>query len=391
MHENDENCTDVMRAAIGNVKKQDLTPQTRQYDLDWLRGFAILAVFIFHSCRFFDLEDWHVKSATMHASVQGWIMFLNSWLMPMMFLISGSSIFLTIGKSKTAAFIRDKVLRLLVPLVIGVFTHIALGVYLERITHHQYAGSFFSFYPHYFEGLYAFHGNFAWMGLHLWYLLVLFVLTVLFLPLFYLLNGRARGFLNGLGNFLSRPGAIFIILLPLALSAVYAPRVFGAWPTSTYLLFIFCGFIIFSHDRLQEQIRRSRFIYFAIAVAASAILVWRFGYILPPAGASSRWYFGICFLISSWCWILTFIGYARTYFRSNPRFLQYANEAVLPFYVMHQTVLLCVGYFVLQWDISDMAKWFIIAAVSFAAIMILYEFAVRRFNILRIAFGMHRL
>ena len=50
-------------------------------------------------------------------------------------------------------------------------------------------------------------------------------------------------------------------------------------------------------------------------------------------------------------------------------------------------VLLCVGYFVVQWAIPDLLKWLIILAASFAIIMILYEFLVRRFNVMRFLFG----
>jgi glucan biosynthesis protein C len=69
-------------------------------------------------------------------------------------------------------------------------------------------------------------------------------------------------------------------------------------------------------------------------------------------------------------------------------FLSYANEAVLPFYILHQTVLLCVGYFVVQWAIPDLLKWVIILMVSFPIIMVLYEFLVRRYNVMRVLFGM---
>jgi hypothetical protein len=71
----------------------------------------------------------------------------------------------------------------------------------------------------------------------------------------------------------------------------------------------------------------------------------------------------------------------------NTPFLKYANEAVLPFYILHQTVLLCVGYFVVRWNIPDLLKWAIIASISFVIIMGLYEL-VRRNNTLRFLFGM---
>jgi glucans biosynthesis protein C len=68
--------------------------------------------------------------------------------------------------------------------------------------------------------------------------------------------------------------------------------------------------------------------------------------------------------------------------------LKYANEAVLPFYIMHQTILLLDGFLVLQLHIPAPIKWLLIALSSFALVSGLYEFVVRRLNILRILFGM---
>jgi hypothetical protein len=68
--------------------------------------------------------------------------------------------------------------------------------------------------------------------------------------------------------------------------------------------------------------------------------------------------------------------------------LAYANEAVLPFYILHQTVILCVGWFVISWNISMSAKYLIIAAVSFTLIIVLYELLIRHLNVVRFLFGM---
>jgi peptidoglycan/LPS O-acetylase OafA/YrhL len=68
--------------------------------------------------------------------------------------------------------------------------------------------------------------------------------------------------------------------------------------------------------------------------------------------------------------------------------LSYANEAVLPFYILHHPVLVSVGYFVVRWAVPAVVKFAIIDALSFAIIMALYEFVVRRFNVIRFLFGM---
>jgi hypothetical protein len=71
----------------------------------------------------------------------------------------------------------------------------------------------------------------------------------------------------------------------------------------------------------------------------------------------------------------------------NKPYLQPLNEAVLPFYVLHQSVLIYVGYVVVQWDIPALAKWLIIAPLSFAIIVGLIAI-IRRVNVLRFLFGM---
>ncbi len=367
----------------------------RRYELDWLRVLAMLAVFVFHSGRFFDQMGWHVKSASVHGGVQVWSMFLLGWLMPMMFVISGASLFYAVGKGSAAGFFRDKVLRLLIPFLAGMFTHVAFQVYLERITHHRFTGSFFSFYPHYFDGLYGYGGNFAWMGLHLWYLGVLFIISLALFPLFYLLKGPANGLLDKISNFLSLPGGLLVLMLPvLTLSAVLDPNSFfgnrhsGGWPLPVYPLYLIYGFIIFSSERIQEHLHKTRVVYLAAAIVSSAVLFWQFGYAMPAKEPRLMILFGLLYILGSWCWMLAFIGFSLKSLNRNNSFLNYANEALLPFYIMHQTVLLCFGYFILQWQIPDAVKWLLIAVGSFVLIMLLYEFAVRRFNILRFLFGM---
>ena len=190
----------------------------RRYHLDWLRVMVILTVFIYHSARFFNLDDWHVKNLTTYWGVEIWEQVLATWMMPMCFVISGASVFYALGKGGAGKFVEDKVLRLLVPLLVGIFTHSILQIYLERLSHGQFQGSFFDFLPHYFEGLYAFGGNFAWMGVHLWYLEMLFVFSLIFLPLFLLLKrGWGQRGLSGLGNLLALPGAAILLVVPATL------------------------------------------------------------------------------------------------------------------------------------------------------------------------------
>jgi len=363
----------------------------RRFYLDWLRVMVILTVFIYHSTRFFNLGGWHVKNLTLSWGVEIAEQVLATWMMPMCFVISGMSVFYALGKGRVGGFVKDKILRLFVPLVVGIFTHSALQVYLERSSHGQFNGSFFDFYPHYFEGLYGFGGNFGWMGIHLWYLEMLFIFSLIFLPLLWLLTrGRGQRILTELGNVLAVPGVAILLTFPLTLILNFVDDgsplgmdVFGGWGVLSHAWFFLSGFVIASNERLQQNIQRLRWLWLAGATILTTIQV---------SGAIASAPSGSIGLeqtdLLAYLWILTFLGWARQRLNFGTPHLQLANEAVLPFYILHQPVLLSVGYFVVQWAIPDLAKWTIIAASSLIFIMAIYEYIVRRVNVLRILFGM---
>jgi surface polysaccharide O-acyltransferase-like enzyme len=76
------------------------------------------------------------------------------------------------------------------------------------------------------------------------------------------------------------------------------------------------------------------------------------------------------------------------YLNHNHKVLAYANEAVLPFYLFHQTVILAVGFFVIRWNLGILPKLLIVTAVSFPLTLALYELLARRLNTIRFFFGM---
>jgi peptidoglycan/LPS O-acetylase OafA/YrhL len=372
----------------------------RRYDLDWLRVLAILSVFLYHSTRFFNLEDWHVKNAMTYAWVEALESFMEIWMMPLIFLISGASIFFAMDKGGAGKFFKGKVLRLLVPLVVGVFTHASLQVYLERLTHGQFSGSYFEFLPHYFEGVYldvGVGGNFAFAGMHLWYLLFLFLFSLVCYSLFRWLKGSGRRVLSGLGGLLALSGAMYLLLaLPVVVMEALTGNTPlgeidpGGWTFPLYLCFFVSGFVVVSHERLQERIRQLRWVSLTLGSALLVTFIWM-GIRAdndPAFVATFEIADDLLATLSAWGLILGFLGLAMQRLTFSKPFLKYTNDAVLPFYILHQTILLCVGYFVVQWAIPDLLKWMIIAASSFAIIIGLYEFLVRRFNGLRILFGM---
>ena len=361
----------------------------RRYDLDWLRVFGILFVFIYHSTRLYNVEDWVVKNDIWYPSVELWNGFATSFMMPLMFAISGASLFYAMGKGGFGKFLKDKVLRLLVPLLVGALTHASLQVYLYNITHGQFSGNYFQFLPQYYH-----LDTIAWEGMHLWYLKYLFLFSIILYPLMRWLKGAGHNVLSKLDGVLARTGMVYILALPILLLFLLpsdAPLMDenGGWPYLMYLFFLLWGFVIVSDERLQDSIRQLRRVSLSVGlilVAGSTILYSQVANtdVISP----SMILVGLMRTFGGWSCVLAFFGLGMQYLTARTPRLDYANEAVLPFYILHQTVLLAVGYFVLQWAIPDVLEWAIVVVISFAIIMGIYEYLVRRNNALRFLFGM---
>src|SRR5690606_16956434 len=61
--------------------------------------------------------------------------------------------------------------------------------------------------------------------------------------------------------------------------------------------------------------------------------------------------------LSAWFWVLAIMGYGRRYLSFRNRLLDYANEASYPFYILHQTGILVIGFYVVQTAESILAKF----------------------------------
>lgn len=371
-------------------------PIQRRYDLDWLRVFGILTVFVYHSGRFFNSEDWHVKNPNTYFAMDIWETILVNWMMPLIFAISGASLFYALNKGSVGHFIKDKVMRLVVPLVtMGMLTFGMLQIYLERASHGQFSGSLFAFIPVYFQP-----GNFASWGVHLWYLRMLFTFCLLFLPLFlWLKRGAGQGLLAKLGGVLAARGSIYLLALTTILCLILTDREgywgdlgWGGGSILTHATFFLSGFVIVSHEGLQKNIQRLRWLSLGLGFALLiTIFSLYMAFDVPVFGSPLYVFFFALWGLWSWSWVLAILGFGMQHLNFNNHVLPYANEAVLPFYILHQPVLLSIGYFVVQWTIPDLAKWAIIFISSFITIMALYELVVRRVNALRFLFGMKSL
>jgi hypothetical protein len=371
----------------------------RDFAIDWLRVFAMGVVFVFHCARFFDTQGWHVKNPESDTVITLTVLFLSQWMMPLFFILSGISTHYMLSYRKTGGFIRSRFTRLLVPFIFGTLLLIPPQVYIERFTRHQFTGSYIEFYPHYFDGFYALGGNFAWMGLHLWYLQMLFFYSLLLLPLFiYLRKDKTRQSIANLAGFFKRRGIIFIPALPIALlELVLDPdgigrRDFGDWSFLLYIIFFIYGYVIFTHPNFKPIIDNNGRIAFIGGIAATALALVLLVLVGFPSYGSSPYFVFMTILraFNSWFWLIAIFSFGRRHFTAHNRFLEYANEAVLPFYILHQTVIVIIAFYLIHWDTGVYVKYAALCIASFVSICLIYDLLVRRINILRFLFGLKR-
>jgi hypothetical protein len=89
--------------------------------------------------------------------------------------------------------------------------------------------------------------------------------------------------------------------------------------------------------------------------------------------------FSVLRAFNSWCWPVAVAGLSGRFLRFNNNALPYANEAVLPFYILHQTVIVIIGYLIISWRAGVVVKHPFLIISSFTVIMVVYECVIRRF------------
>ncbi len=373
-------------------------PLTRRVDNDWLTIGATLLVFLFHCARFFNDEDWHVKNNQIDQTLSLFVAFAGQWMMPLFFVLSGISSQYSLSGRDGRGYLGNRLQRLLIPLAFGTLVVlIPLQVWIERVSHGQFEGSFLAFYPHYFSGFYAFGGNFAWMGLHLWYLEMLLLFTLLTYPLFRLLKRpRQRRLIARLTAPMGRGAAPFAVIVPLLLVELLVNlqpegvgiRAFGGWSPFAYLAFFITGFLLAGDPGVRTAMQRLRHWALLLGVGASGLLL---GGALDLVASNEALQYVLGVLLragNAWFWLIAVLGYGSRHLSFDHAWLRYAREAAMPFYVLHQTVIVAIGFWIADWDLHTAWKYLLLSSLALAIILASYELLIKRLGPLRLVFGM---
>jgi glucan biosynthesis protein C len=387
----------------------------RRYDIDWLRVIAMLGVFVLHCTRFFCTEDWQLKVPPAEQSeILGIVrdFTLAVWLMPLFFLVAGFAARYSLRRRTAGQYLVERVKRILIPLyTVGMFVLVVPQNYFDDWTHGRTTETFWQWLPSYYLTLpervfslkdyrdpvnlvpYTFSG-------HLWFLQLLFVIALVTLPLFlYFKSERGHRLTDRLAAWSARPGGIFLFVIPIAIFQVglrWLPQTTDrTWADFFwYACFFVIGYIIATDDRFTESIKRHGWICLVLWVVLYVGVGGLFTFVLDldlSAGQGFSMQFALGQIVSSlvtFSAVIFIMSLGAKYLGFTNSFLAYSNEAVLPFFLFHQTIIQIVGWFVLPLAMGNLAKFLIIAVVSFPLILVLYELFVRHIGFMRFLFGM---
>jgi peptidoglycan/LPS O-acetylase OafA/YrhL len=90
----------------------------------------------------------------------------------------------------------------------------------------------------------------------------------------------------------------------------------------------------------------------------------------------------------AWSCALAAAGFARQYLNFDSRFRKLSNEAIYPFYLLHQPVIVILAHYIVRMDMGIIFKVSFLLISSFLTTLGIYWFLIRPNNFLRVIFGM---
>lgn len=372
---------------------------SRLYFLDWIRILAFAFLVFYHSALMFVDWGFHIESGYNSTFLKTIMILSSKWRLDILFLVSGVAISYMITKMPLKSFTWQRIVKLYLPLVFAIAIVVAPQSYYEAIQKGIFEGSFWQFWTsHYF--------TFAWderMNApfptynHMWYVLYLFHYTVLLLPLCALINSekgivilqKFEKCLTKSSRIIWLPLTIYFVIFFVFNNHEVTHTFYDDWYGHAIFLFaVIMGLTFVRMPKIWQSFEDNRFISLAIGIASYAVLLTIF--LLPnemlPFDTGLVW--GIFEILVKWSWIALIIGFARKYLNYTNNALKYCNSIVYPFFILHQTVIIVFGFYVIDWGMSGLFEFLIIVLGTFVICALLFELLIKRSNILRLLFGM---
>ncbi|WP_170216597.1 acyltransferase family protein [Allostella humosa] len=368
--------------------------------MDNLRAVAVLLLIPFHTARLFDGQPWHMKDATApYWLAEFTLRLIGLWQMPLLFLLAGMAAAWALERRGPRAFLHARAARLLLPLAFGMLVLVPPQVWVERATPQaplrqspiDFAGGYPEFLSHALECCYP-AGNLSWH--HLWFLPYLFAYAVAIAALARTTAWPALARRVATAPWLLLPAGMVLVAIELALRPAFPSThdLVTDWGDHAHYLFlVLFGWWLARHPGLDLASRSIR--HAATLAAGAGLLLWLAS---MPAARGGLGLFDLPWaarhglrIATEWLVLLAMLGQARRWLdRPLPGLAAFAPLS-LAFYMLHQTIIVLLGWAWFGWSGQPLTK---ALAVGAAALLLSLAGAalVARAGWLRPLFGMPR-
>ena len=357
-----------------------MQPTTRLYYVDWLRVIAFAILIAYHSSvAFFPDMKWLISSPQGSETLSLVMMYPRAWRLALLFFVSGMGTWFVFRSSTGLDFLKERFLRLFVPLIFAMCVIVVPQVWYERMWEDGYQGSLLTFWlTRYFtEGKYP-DGNFTWA--HMWFVGYLIVMCFVCYPVFRLVTQPVMRPVMDWFERQARSNAIYLFfLLPLVLNLALSPFFprqtnalynDGAW-FAAWASWFGLGFLIAKHHAaVIGAIISRRHASLALSLTIAACL-----YVFSWTGAGGYSIgdynemtplFKVLLFALAWSTILAAVGYAAAHLNKGSRALSWLNRKIFPLYIVHQTVVVAALFYVLPLGLGVWTEYLLVAAATAA-------------------------
>ncbi|WP_291843880.1 acyltransferase [Maricaulis sp.] len=377
----------------------------RQYGLDWLRiGVFILLIF-YHTGMFFNTEGWHAKSLNANDAMEPFMWLSSPWRLPLLFLISGIAIRFLSDRLGSLRFAADRFWRLFPVILFGMYVIVAPQSYSELRIAGVIEPGWWDFYQQYagdWGGPWSIHTP-TWN--HLWYVVYLLVYSLLLAPVLPWLRrladsracrstGQAAGgSWYGVAALIVLPPLPFL-LVRFALAEQYPTThdLINDWANhANSLTMVLIGYFMARNEGVWRAVDRASPVAGAITAMLLAYLFWAYTHLeVSFANAVVAGIARIARIVFMWTIILTLVGAARRWLDRDGPVRRYLTAAVFPWYILHQTIIVMVGFAIRDAGFGVWTEFAIVTVSTFGGCIIGFEI-LRHVPVVRLVMGMKAL
>lgn len=380
--------------------------QQRLVELDWLRVLVFGLLILYHTGMLYaEGWDWHYKSNYTSELLTNFMLWSNQWRMSLLFLISGAAVSFLIAAQPWGEFIRKRIPLLLLPLLFGMFVLVVPQVYVEAhskgLINSPNYWHFWYIYLDQTSAEFAPHKTLGKIHLtwnHLWFLPYILAYTIILWTVYPLINSPKCA---PVWRWLSKLISIrMVILVPIALFYGIGWWLHDDHPTThnfvqdwynharSFLCFVL-GFVLVRMPHRWNQFAALRWYLLPAALITYAYALFAFNGGSLGDSAIADEINGLIWSANGWLWILAIIAWAQYWFRFSNPLLKYLNSGVYCFYILHQTLIISIAYFVVPHKLGAIVEPIFIISAVVVSCVVLFE-VIKRLPVVPVLFGCTR-